>query len=89
VGVSIECSLVEFDTRVELHTSVVLGGLAEKDTAPAVGAGRNPTTNPAINETRLEVSASQQIGKPTVLASITDPVTNRILQITATVNAAN
>ena len=89
VGVSIECSLLELDSRVELHTSVVLGGLAEKDAAPAAGGPRNPTTNPAINETKLEVTATQQIGKPTVLASITDPVTNRILQITATVSAAS
>jgi len=88
VGVSIECSLLELDTRVELHTSVVLGGL-EKDAAPAAGGARNPTTNPAINETKLEVSATQQIGKPTLLASITDPETNRILQITATVTATN
>ena len=89
VGVNIECSLLELDTRVELHTSVVLGGLAEKDAAPSAGGARNPTTNPAINETKLDVSATQQIGRPTVLASITDPVTNRILQVTATVTAAN
>lgn len=89
VGVSIECSLLELDSRVELHTSVVLGGLAEKDASPAAGGARNPTQNPAINETRLEVTASQQIGKPAVLASITDPTTNRSLQITATVTPAN
>ena len=89
LGVSIECSLLELDTKVELQTIVVLGGLAEKDAAPAAGGARNPTTNPAINETKVEVNATQQIGRPTVLASITDPVTNRVLQITATVNAAN
>ena len=89
VGMSIECSLLELDTRVELHTTVVLGGLAEKDTATAAGPARNPNTNPAINETSLEVSATQQVGKPTLLASITDPATNRILQVPATVTAAN
>jgi len=89
VGVSIECSLLELDSRVELHTTVVLGGLADKETPPPAGAARNATTNPAINETRLEVNATQVIGRPTVLASITDPVTNRSLQITATVTAAN
>lgn len=88
VGVNIECSLLELDTKVELHTSVVLGGLAEKEGAPAAAA-RNATANPTINETRVEVNATQQIGRPTVLATITDPVTNRNLQITATVNAAN
>jgi len=85
LGLSIECSLLELDTRVELHTAIVLGGLAEKDN----GGARNPNTNPPINETRVEVNATQVIGKPTMLASITDPVTNRILQITATVNPAN
>jgi hypothetical protein len=89
VGVSIECSLVELDTRVELHTAVVLGGLAEKDAAPAAGGARNANTNPTISETKFEVTATQQIGKPTVLASITDPVTKRILQVTATVTTAN
>ena len=89
VGVNIECTLLELDTRVELHSAIVLSSLAEKEAAPATGSARNPTPNPTIKETKVDLSATLVIGRPSMLASIADPVTNRMLQITATITAAN
>ena len=93
VGVSVECTLLELDTRVELHTAIDLSALADKEAAPAAGNGRNPSpnpsTNPAIKDTKLDLNTTLRIGKPTVVASIADPVTNRTLQLTVTVTAVN
>lgn len=85
VGVNIECTLLELDNRVDLHTSIDLSGLADKDATPAAGSARNPT----IKQTKLDVNTTLLIGKPTVLASITDPATNRMLQIVVTISTAN
>jgi hypothetical protein len=84
VGLNIESTIRELDARVELHTSLDLSALAEKS-APATGTVHNPT----INQTKLDVSTTLQLGKPTVLASITDPVTQRLLQVVVTVTPAN
>jgi hypothetical protein len=89
VGVNIECTLLELDPKVQLHTAIDLSGLAEKDATPAAANSRNAATNPVIKQTRLDVSTTLLIGKPTVLATIADPVTNRMLQISVTVNATN
>jgi hypothetical protein len=84
VGINIECTVKELDARVQLHSALDLSSL-DKDPAPANAAAHNPT----IKQTKLELDTTLQLGKPTILASITDPATNHLLQITATVTAAN
>jgi hypothetical protein len=70
---------------VDLHTSIDLSGLADRDAAAAAGSTRNPT----IKQTNLDVNTTLLIGMPTVLASIADPMTNRMLQIFVTVSTAS
>ena len=45
--------------------------------------------NPVIRQTKLSVDAVVELGKPTVLASIDDPLTARKLQVEATITRAN
>jgi len=59
--------------------------VADNQPPPPPGAVRNPT----INQTRLDISATVIIGRPTVLATIVDPATKKSLQVEATVSAAN
>lgn len=85
VGVNIECSLQELDARVELHTVVDLSSVAENEKPPAAGTVHNPI----IKRTSLDVSATLQVGRPTLLASIVDPATNRTLLVEVKITAAN
>jgi hypothetical protein len=85
LGVNIECTLTELDSRVELHTAIDLSSVAENEKPPATGAVRNPI----IKQTKLDVSTTLHVGKPTVLAMIVDPSTNRTLQVEVKVTAAN
>jgi len=85
LGVNIECSMGELDTRVELHTTIDISAVAPGETGAVAGNVRNPV----IRQTRIEVNATIPIGKPTLLASITDPTTQRSVQVEATVRPAN
>jgi hypothetical protein len=49
----------------------------------------NSVRNPHIKQTRMELSSTLTLGRPTVIATITDPATKRSLQVEATVSAAN
>jgi hypothetical protein len=45
--------------------------------------------NPIVKQTRLDLEAVVELGKPTVVASIDDPLTTRKLQVEVTVSKAN
>jgi hypothetical protein len=85
LGVNIECTLQELDSRVEVHTALDLSSLADNTPAAAAGAARNPT----LKQTKLDASATLQIGKSSMVASIADPASNRTLQVTVLVTPAN
>jgi hypothetical protein len=85
LGVNIECTLQELDSRVEVHTALDLSSLADNTPAAASGAAKNPT----LKQTKLDATATLVIGKPAIVASIADPSTNRMLQVTVLVTPAN
>jgi hypothetical protein len=84
VGVSIECIVHAVGDKATMHGSLDLSNIGPNDT-PAIAGVRNPT----IRQTRLDLDTAVELGKPTVLASIDDPVTARKLQVEATVTRAN
>jgi hypothetical protein len=45
--------------------------------------------NPTIRQTRLDLDTTVELGKPTEVASIDDPLTSRKLQVEVTVTKAN
>ena len=84
VGVNIECILHETGGRVAFHGSLDMSNIAGNESGPVAGV-RNPT----IRQTKLELDATVDLGKPTVVASIDDPLTARKLQVEATITRAN
>jgi hypothetical protein len=84
VGVSIECVVQAVGARAALHGSLDLSNIAN-DGAPAIAGVRNPT----IKQTKLDLDTVVEMGKPTVVASIDDPLTARKLQVEATITKAN
>jgi hypothetical protein len=45
--------------------------------------------SPTIGQTKLELDATLELGKPTTVASIDDPVNARRLQVEVTITKAN
>jgi hypothetical protein len=84
VGVSIECLVHAVGDKATMHGSLDLSNIGPSDT-PAIAGVHNPT----IRQTRLDLDTAVELGKPTVLASIDDPITARKLQVEATVTRAN
>jgi hypothetical protein len=85
VGVNIDCVVVAVGTssKVALHGSLDLSTISgEAQVASGV-------RNPVIRQTKLDLDATLELNKPTVLATIDDPITARKLQVEATVTKAN
>lgn len=85
IGVNIECTVHEVGGKVSLRGGLDLSTVVKHDGAP--GAANLP--NPTIGQTKLEIEATIELGRPTVVAAIDDPVTARKLQVEATVTKAN
>jgi hypothetical protein len=85
IGVNIECTVHGTGDRIGLHGNVDLSSIAPNDASPAIAGVRNPT----VRQTKLDLDTALQLGKPTVVASIDDPLTSRKLQVEATVTRAN
>ena len=83
VGVNIDCLLQAVGAKVAMQGSLDLSNITG-DTTPVQGV-----RNPVIRQTKLNVDAVVELGKPTVLASIDDPLTSRKLQVEATITRAN
>ena len=83
VGVNIDCLLQAEGAKVAMKGSLDLSNITG-DTSPVAGV-----RNPVIRQTRLNVDAVVELGKPTVLASIDDPLTSRKLQVEVTITRAN
>jgi len=84
-GVYIECTVHESGGKIALHGSLDLSEIAPHDSAPASAGVRNPT----IQQTKLDLDTTVELGKPTVVASIDDPATARKLLVEATVTKAD
>jgi hypothetical protein len=84
VGVNIDCLLQAVGSKVAMQGSLDLSNIGPNDGPPVAGV-RNPT----IRQTKLSFDTVMELGKPTVLASIDDPLTSRKLQVEATITRAN
>ncbi len=80
VGVMIECRLREVNSRVSLNTNLEISSVVHD-------AGIGP--NPAIASTRIDVTAELEPGKPAVISTVDDPVTQRKLDIEAMATKVN
>ena len=82
IGVNIECFLQAVGSRIAVHGSLDMSNIASESLVAGV---RNPT----IRQTRLDLDTTVELGKPTEVASIDDPLTSRKLQVEVTVTKAN
>jgi hypothetical protein len=82
VGVNIQCTLHAVGGKVAINGSLDMSNI---DGASAVAGVHNPI----VKQTRLDLEAVVELGKPTVVASIDDPLTTRKLQVEVTVSKAN
>lgn len=80
VGVNIECKVQSVGTKIAMEGSLDLSNIAGD--ANLVSGVREPV----IRQTKLNLDAVMDLGKPMILASIDDPITARKLQIEATVS---
>jgi hypothetical protein len=86
VGVSIDCRLNEINGKVRLRAQLDLSTLLQHDKSPATPS---MPPMPIIGQLKVEVNAVVTPGKPTMVASIDDPVTLRKFDVEATVTKVN
>ena len=82
VGVNIDCRLHELNNRVSMNANIELSSVVQNDK----GAGG---PNPTIAMTRIEVATELDPGKPAIISTVDDPVTQRRLDIEATASKVN
>jgi hypothetical protein len=74
-GVNIECRLEQGDSnRLQLRADIDISSIVPQKT---------PMPNPVIGQLKLNLTALLAPGKPTVVASIDDPVSNRKFDVIA------
>jgi hypothetical protein len=83
VGVNIECFIQAAGSKAAMHGSLDLSNITGD--AQLVSGVRNPI----IRQTKLDFDTILESGKPTVLATIDDPLTARKLQVEVTVTKVN
>jgi hypothetical protein len=85
VGVNIDCHLGDIvNGKLVLHATLDLSTLVPHDK----GAATNPPS-PTIAQLRIEINDVLMLGKPTLVASIDDPVTMRKFDVEVTVTSVN
>jgi hypothetical protein len=84
IGVNIDCRINEVNGKVRVKATLDLSTVVQQDknTAPM-------PPNPIIGQLRIEVNALVNPGKPTMVASVDDPVTLRKFDVEATVTKVN
>jgi hypothetical protein len=85
VGVNIECTVGDMNGKLMMHGNIDISTIVQHE-GPTASA--NPP-NPTITQTKLVLDTSVDPGKPSVVASIDDPVTMRQFQVQATVTRVN
>jgi hypothetical protein len=84
VGVNIECSLREIEgARLGMRASIDISSVVPPDKLAATGG------HPVIGQLKIGVDTLLDPGKPTVVASIDDPITARKFDVEATVTRMN
>jgi hypothetical protein len=81
VGVSIETKLGEVNGKVELSSNLDLSTISEHKAQP----GSPVISAPTVAQMKIVVDALVPPGKPTLVASIDDPVTQRKVEVEALV----
>jgi hypothetical protein len=84
VGVNIDCRINEFNGKIRVKATLDLSTLVQLDKSPPT----NPPM-PIIGQLRIEVNALVNPGKPTLVASVDDPVTLRKFDVEATATKVN
>jgi hypothetical protein len=85
VGVNIECVVGQMNGKTMIHGTLDLSTIAQND----AGMHSSNPPNPTIVQTKLDLESAIDLGKPTVIASIDDPVTTRQFQVVTTVARIN
>ena len=85
IGVNIECVVGEMSGKIMLHGSLDLSSVAPAGDAARPGGSSNPT----LVQTKVDLDTAIDLGKPTTIASIDDPVTTRQFQVEATITRVN
>jgi hypothetical protein len=84
VGVSIDCRISEFNGNVRVKAILDLSTVVQHEKiSPPI------PPMPIIGQLRIEVNALVNPGKPTLVASVDDPVTLRKFDVEATVTKVN
>src|SRR5258708_3584509 len=84
VGVNIDCRIIEFNGKVRVKATLDLSTVVQHEkTSPQI------PPMPIIGQLRIEVNALVNPGKPTMVASVDDPVTLRKFDVEATVTKVN
>ncbi len=81
VGVNIDCSVVEVSGKAALHAEIEISYVVRDKAGPAA--------DPPIDASKVVVNATLDPGKPQVVASVDDPVTNRKFDAEVTVTRVN
>jgi len=84
IGVNIECRISEINGRVHMKATLDLSTVVQHDKSNA-----QVPPMPIIGQLRIEVNALVNPGKPTLVASVDDPVTLRKFDVEATVTKVN
>ena len=83
VGVNIDCFVQAAGPHVTLRGSLDLSNISgDVSLLPGV-------RNPVVRQTKLDLDAVMDLGKPMQLASVDDPLTAHKLQVEATITRAN
>jgi hypothetical protein len=80
VGANIECLVFEAGTKLGLQGVINMTTLEKQEGKSGVGS-----PNPIIGQTKLNLDTAVDLGKPTIVAAIDDPLNSRKIQVEATV----
>ncbi len=84
VGVNIDCRINEFNGKIRMKATLDLSTVVQHEKiSPPI------PPMPIIGQLRIEVNALVNPGKPTLVASVDDPVTLRKFDVEATVTKLN
>jgi type II secretory pathway component GspD/PulD (secretin) len=85
VGVNIDCWVREGAGKINVKADLDVSTVVQHDRSAAAGTAPNPT----ISQIKMNVDAMVNPGKPTVVASIDDPVTMRKFDVDVAVTKVN
>jgi hypothetical protein len=85
VGVNIECLVSEMNGKIAVQGNLNLTNVMQRDSA----AREARLSNPTLAQTKLDLDAAIDPGKPTVIAAFDDPAGTRQFQVETTVTRAN